>query len=225
MWPPASTSIEKNSRFFQDAVNGRWWRQSTQCGTTAGASASRLTSEHEVRSAASFIQSKREGPIMTFNNGVQLTILFLTAVLSSPAPALAAPDAAHQVPFKGSFNTVETIVVEFPTLFTNGIGGGQAAHLGRYTVTYQAVVDLFTGQAVGSADFIAANGDSLFTEFVGQSSPTADPDISSIEETYTITGGTGRFASATGSFSMERVINLVTGVTSGSFDGDIAIQH
>jgi hypothetical protein len=73
----------------------------------------------------------------------------------------------------------------------------------------------------GSAEFIAANGDSLFTEVTGQATPTEDPDIASIVEIYTIVGGTGRFASATGEFTMERLLNTVTGVTSGSFKGKI----
>ena len=45
-----------------------------------------------------------------------------------------------------------------------------------------------------------------------------------ITESYTITGGTGRFARATGAFTVERLAELATGVTSGKFKGNIAIQ-
>jgi len=106
----------------------------------------------------------------------------------------------------------------------DAIGTGEATHLGRFTVTYQVEVDLPTSMGIGSATFKAANGDSVFAEFIGQGNPTQDPDVSFIVETYTITGGTGRFANATGSFTVHRFVNLVTGITTGSFDGTIVIH-
>jgi hypothetical protein len=45
-----------------------------------------------------------------------------------------------------------------------------------------------------------------------------------VVEEHTITGGTGRFAGATGSFTLERLVSTVTGVTDGSFDGSILLQ-
>ena len=45
-----------------------------------------------------------------------------------------------------------------------------------------------------------------------------------ITESYTITGGTGRFANATTALTVERVVELATGVTSGKFKGNIAIH-
>jgi hypothetical protein len=62
-------------------------------------------------------------------------------------------------------------------------------------------------------------------EFVAQSDPTEDPEVLLVEEAYTTTGGTGRFAGASGSFTVERLFNLVTGFTSGSFDGFIVIER
>jgi hypothetical protein len=41
-------------------------------------------------------------------------------------------------------------------------------------------------------------------------------------ETATITGGTGRFASASGNFTAERVVDLATGLTTGFFEGTIS---
>jgi hypothetical protein len=147
--------------------------------------------------------------------GLQMTAMFLTAALAGPAAA------EKEVPFKGSVQAVESIDVQPPKLFVDALGTGKATHLGRFTVTYQVEVDLPTGAGIGSAHFIAANGDSVFTEFIGQGNPTEDPDVSFIVETYTITGGTGRFAGATGSFTVQRLLNLVTGISSGSFDGTI----
>ena len=45
-----------------------------------------------------------------------------------------------------------------------------------------------------------------------------------IEEVATITGGTDRFANATGTFTVQRMLNLTTGVSTGSFDGTISGQ-
>ena len=146
-------------------------------------------------------------------------VCLVLAVLA--AVGLAGPTAApKQVPFKGSIQAVEASVAQFPTLFVEASGSGNAAHLGRFTVTYEFEVNIPTFEGFGSAHFIAANGDSLFTEVTGVGT---DPNpISFIVETHTITGGTGRFAGAAGSFTLERVINTVTGVTSGSFEGTIS---
>ena len=48
------------------------------------------------------------------------------------------------------------------------------------------------------------------------------PGFLVIVETATITGGTGRFAGATGSFVVERLYDIVGGTTIGSFDGTIS---
>ena len=45
--------------------------------------------------------------------------------------------------------------------------------------------------------------------------------IASMVEAAIITGGTGRFADAAGSFTIERVLDQATGISSGSFDGTI----
>ena len=151
--------------------------------------------------------------------GLQTTAMFLTVALGSPAAA------ENPVPFKGSVQAVETSHVQFPTLFVDASGSGNGTHLGRFAVTYEFEVDLLTIAAIGSAHFIAANGDSIFTEAVGQGFTTGNPDVDSIVELHTITGGTGRFAGATGSFTVQRLLNLVTGITSGSFDGTIVIHN
>jgi len=135
--------------------------------------------------------------------------------------------AKSEIPFKGSTQAVEVYTFQptQPTLmYVDAIGSGNATHLGHYTVTYQFVVDTTNGSGIGSAHFIAANGDSLFTEITGQGSPGPENNVASIVETQTITGGTGRFANATGSFTVNRLVNLVTGVTAGSFDGTIVIH-
>jgi len=103
----------------------------------------------------------------------------------------------------------------------NGTATGTGTHLGRFTATYTATITLATGSATGNISFTAANGDRLNATFIGQTTPTAEPNISSIEEVATIAGGTGRFADATGTFTIQRVLNHITGESSGSFDGSL----
>jgi len=146
---------------------------------------------------------------------LQMTALFLTAALQG---ALAA-----ETPFKGSFQAVETDTAQFPTLTVTGIGAGNATQLGKFTMTYDAVVNLVTRAGIGSFEFIAANGDRVFADSLGQATPTGTPNLVSIVEILTITGGTGRFADATGTVISTRLLDQVTGDTSGSFDGTIVI--
>jgi hypothetical protein len=159
--------------------------------------------------------------IMKSINYLQMTALFLTAALAGSVAA------EEQVPFKGSIQTAEILDFSgFPTAVTSSaVGTGNATHLGRFTVVWVVEID-FTlpgGAAIGSGVYTAANGDSLFVDLVGHGAPTENPDVISIVDVQTITGGTGRFAGATGSFIRQALSNLVTGLTSGSFDGTIVL--
>lgn len=151
------------------------------------------------------------------------TTMYLTMAAMLLTSALAGPAAAkEQVPFHGSIQGVEIDVVAPPSLLVAGTGTGIATHLGRLTVTWSVTVALSDSSAVGTFHFIAANGDSIFTTILGQGEPTPTPGVVSIVEVNTITGGTGRFAGATGSFTLERLVDLATGFTSGSFNGTIS---
>jgi hypothetical protein len=148
-----------------------------------------------------------------------LAAIFLIALFASPVPA------GQQVPFNGSWASVETYEVQFPILFVTGTATGNATQAGRYTATYEEQVDIGVnfGSSVGTITLIAANGDSIFATQTGQGDPTPeDPNIISIVEVSTITGGTGRFAGATGTFTIERVADQTTGISSGSFSGTIS---
>ncbi len=132
----------------------------------------------------------------------------------------------QDVPFEGVIQGIETSVEQFPKVFVDGSGTGNATHLGRFTLTYKLEVDLLTlpFETKGTSVFTAANGDSLFTDIIGRGTPTENPNVLSVEEVHTITGGTGRFAGATGSFIRTYLLSRDTGATSGSFDGTIVIN-
>ena len=146
--------------------------------------------------------------------------LLLLIILASTT--LAAP-AEKQLLFKGSQQAVQTQQVVFPTAFISGTGSGNATQLGLYTITFQAKLNLLTLSGSGSATLVAADGSSLFTETQGQGAPTSDPSIFAVVDVHTITGGTGRFAGASGSFTMERLVDRTTGMSSGTLLGTIVL--
>jgi hypothetical protein len=128
----------------------------------------------------------------------------------------------QEVPFKGRLEGTATITPGTPPFVSVSIEGtGNATHLGRFTVVIPHVVNTTNRTSTGTYEFTAANGDTLTAGFTGQATLTA-PGVLSIVETATVTGGTGRFADATGSFTVERVFNQVTGLTTGSFEGTIS---
>ena len=138
--------------------------------------------------------------------------------------ALAGPVAAgDHLPFKGRLEgDVAVTPLVPPFLQVDVEATGKATHLGQFTLDIPHVVDPATRTAIGSYEFTAANGDKVYAEFTGIATPTATPGVLYIEETATITGGTGRFAGATGSFTGERLYDTIAGTTIGSFEGTIS---
>lgn len=124
---------------------------------------------------------------------------------------------------KGSLEASETQQVIFPTAFIDLAGTGKATHVGLFTYYAEAQLNLPTLSATASATLVAADGSSLFLEGSGQGTPTDVPGVVSIVETFTITGGTGRFASATGTVTVERLINRATLTSTGTISGTIVL--
>jgi hypothetical protein len=151
---------------------------------------------------------------------IPLTAVLLTAALAGPTAA------AKGVPFHGTIQGIEIADLQFPKIFVDGSGSGNATHLGRFNLAYELEVDLLTLpiESFGSSVFTAANGDNVFTDIIGFGTPTENPDVHTVVEVHTITGGTGRFAGATGGFIKTSFLNLVTGVNSGPFAGTIVIH-
>ena len=127
-----------------------------------------------------------------------------------------------QVPFKGRLEGAATITPGTPPFVSVLIEGtGNATHLGRFIVEIPHAVNTANRTSTGTYEFTAANGDTLTAGFTGQATLMA-PGVLSVAETATITGGTGRFADANGSFTVGRVFNQLTGSTTGSFEGTIS---
>ena len=156
---------------------------------------------------------------------------WLVALAALALPSLSSPVAAgEQVPFRGSLAGVFTITDTFPIAHVSANLTGNATHLGRFTLALPHDVNLAATPpaAIGTFVFIAANGDMVSGTFTGAVASVAPPVVH-VTETATITGGTGRFAGATGSFTITRSLVLGSpdpatdlGTTSGSFDGSIS---
>lgn len=109
-------------------------------------------------------------------------------------------------------------------------GQGQATHLGEYTISrhhcFNPVSAAFEG---GTFEQTAANGDKIFGTYSGvvagvnEVDGQGNPVVIVINATQVITGGTGRFASATGQSELKSVFNLVT--HRGNFTADGWISY
>ena len=159
---------------------------------------------------------------MTRHSSIGRLTLALLAVLALAGPA-AAERQEKLVPFRGQLEGVATVAPLAPPFVAVNIeGGGNATQLGRFEVSIPHVTNRSNGTAVGTYVFTAANGDTLTADFTSQVTPTDVPGVVSVEVTATFTGGTGRFAGATGSFDAERVADMVHGTVTESFDGTIS---
>jgi hypothetical protein len=143
-----------------------------------------------------------------------MSALILTAALAAPA---AAP---RLVPLKGTFQGNDTVTGI--TMVTTGTGNG--THLVRFSFAQNVTLDFTNFTNTGSAHWEAANGDSIDTTVVGSALP--GDVVFAITELHTITGGTGRFSGAEGSFTVHRTHVVAasddgTHVTYGWFEGTI----
>ena len=142
--------------------------------------------------------------------------------LAPTAPSLARQ--ATELPFRGTLEAEESGRFDPATnrILIRLDASGTATHLGRYALVMDLGLNPATGMAVGQLVLTAADGSTL-TASVAGFAPATPGDVFLITETATITGGTGRFAGATGRFVIERTITLSTGLSSGGFDGSISL--
>jgi hypothetical protein len=153
------------------------------------------------------------------------TVMNTALLLQAAALLLTLPitvKADQTVPFRGSLQGFEVDSFGPSTLLAEGSGTGTATQLGRFTITWEVVVDLASGVGTGSAQLIAPNGDVLTADVLGHGSVTSNGF--SIEEDYTVTGGTGRFDGATGSLAVHRLVAF-TGEAVGTLEGTLVIDH
>jgi hypothetical protein len=151
------------------------------------------------------------------------TVVALLLLILLANTSFAAPAAEKQWLLKGSLETTETQEGAFPFIRVLLTGQGNATKLGLFTYQLDAALDLRVLHSEASATLIAANGDMIFGVGEGQGTPTGTPGMVSVVETFNITGGTGRFDGATGTFTVERLVNRPTLTSVGTIHGTILI--
>jgi hypothetical protein len=99
---------------------------------------------------------------------------------------------------------------------------GNATHLGRFSLTAEWTLAATGGS--GTSKWTAANGDEFSTSFTR--SRVVAPPIVTFTEIHTITSGTGRFASASGSFTVVQIRGLSAPYNnSATIDGTMNFGH
>jgi len=140
-----------------------------------------------------------------------LALLAIAAV--SPAAAFGKANGTDR-PLRGA--STSTTTVDVATGSGTALGVGQLSHLGRTTFTNDFTSFTVTGPDTFSftltAIIVAANGDEIYTTATGTGTLTATG--SEITLVSTITGGTGRFADASG--TLTTTITSVTVSTVGT---------
>jgi hypothetical protein len=150
-----------------------------------------------------------------------LVLPLVLAALNLPIQAL----AGDQVPFRaseaGTFQLLDPC--ETSGVVVDVTGTGHATQLGTYSAHYRECLDPATGAVTGgSFTLTAANGDTVFGTYGGQVFPTGEPTVIAFEDPGVVTGGTGRFASATGSINQSGLANLATGEYTATLSGSVS---
>jgi hypothetical protein len=126
--------------------------------------------------------------------------LVLAFAALAPASALAKAGGTDR-PMKGT--VVGTVTVPIPSLQLTTDASGALTHLGKYTGHFEGSGEIVGGRTLGEGTFtvVAANGDQLTGTFtLNGSLPSGEPH--SLTVFLTITGGTGRFADASGTLTI-----------------------
>ena len=108
-----------------------------------------------------------------------------------------------------------------PLIRQTDTGTCQLSHLGMTKYEGVLELDLVARTQHGERTLTAANGDEVHLTTVGTSAPSG-PGLVSFTATFTIVGGTGRFANATGQGVAEGTANLITSKSSVALDGWVA---
>jgi hypothetical protein len=129
------------------------------------------------------------------------------ALAATVAPSAASASASPAIPMKARDAGAATIVgADGSVIQTHDTGSGIATHLGRVTLDAGESVNLATGAITdGFFTFTGASGDTVSGTYSG----SALPGLTGYTVSGPITGGTGRFAGATGFLTWNGTLDPV----------------
>lgn len=132
----------------------------------------------------------------------------------------------NQVSFTATATGTITGVTKLPGGLTqiNFNGSGSATHLGNITGALTRIQDN-QGNFGSTAAMVGANGkDSIFLSISGQFTGGSGNNkcVFTSTGTYTVTGGAGAFANATGSGTISTQFDLCANTASGTYTGTIS---
>ncbi len=151
---------------------------------------------------------------MSLRRLVFLASLVLAVAATSPSVALAAAHGTDR-PLKGTGTGTGTLNLVTGAETANF--SGHLSHLGADTGHEDLALTLTSASTftyTGTRTIVAANGDELFSAVTGAG--TFTPGTAESTETDTITGGTGRFAGASGMYT--DTISLVVVAVMGTIE-------
>jgi len=157
-----------------------------------------------------------------------MTAIFLTVALVSSAVE------AGVIPINGTVAGSD-INTPFPDpaegFYVNESVASTDTQLGPFTLFGSLIVDFAFVEpnpgAPGASRLVvgdAANGDSILTCLIANNAGLCDNGDLHAVQRHTVIGGTGRYAGARGSFTVDLCVNLVTGEVSGTIGGTIVVR-
>ena len=129
--------------------------------------------------------------------------VFLVLAVLAPTSALTKAGGTDR-PVKGT--ALGDVTVAIPALDISTDTSGVMTHLGKYKAHFEGGAEIVGGRTLGEGTFtvVAANGDELTGTFaLNGALPSGEPH--SLTVVLTVTGGTGRFADASGTITAPLV--------------------